>query len=45
MASFPSVEWFDDVRYIFNNEESFRGVVVGSATVLPESKLVNTYLY
>ena len=25
MASFPSVEWFDDVRDIFNNEESFRG--------------------
>ena len=25
MAAFPSVEWFDDVRNIFNNEDSFRG--------------------
>ena len=37
MASFPSVEWFDDVRV--------EVVVVGSATVLPESKLVNRFLY
>ena len=25
MAAFPSVKWFDDVRQIFNNDESFRG--------------------
>ena len=41
MAAFPSVEWFDDVRNIFNNEESFRGGGGGQCNCVAGVKVGN----
>ena len=41
MAAFPSVEWFDDVRNIFNNEDSFRGGGGGQCNCVAGIKVGN----
>jgi hypothetical protein len=41
MAAFPSKEWFDAVRAVFNSDESFQGGGGGACNALMGAKIAN----